>query len=337
MKNGKRRIALTSLFFAMIFTCAIINEARAHYLAPEALENARLATVAILDPSADTKTPSLSFRFNVKGTGTHLWDGYILTARHVTFFSQEVGVLPKITVLTADRYELEANLVNENEFTDIALYRLAEEDRGKIRGKAVFAQTEPQLGDDVFTLGFPLNWGLTYTFGHLGNPNTYLSSTLPSRLLQMDLPVCSGNSGSGVFNEKGELGGMLHAIIQTENVQGLGGCSRFAFAVPAKLLENVAQTFILRKQPEFPLLGIEMDAIKHNKRWMVGVKSAKGAALAGGLLTGDILIAVNGTAILDAAFFKSLLIETIKPGDILSFLVLRNGKEMVIKVRAGGQ
>lgn len=322
-----------SFLLTLLFIWMFADTANAHHLAPEALENARLATVAILDKNNLINSPWGDF----KGTGVHLGDGYILTARHVVFSSGGyasgvgAGMLSEINILTADYYDLSIDLVGSNEFTDVALYRVSEKDRNKIRGKAVFAQTESQVGDDVFTTGYPLNWGLTKTFGHVGDVNVYLP-TSSSRLLNVDFSVCSGNSGSGVFNEKGELVGIDQSMIFIENT----GCSRFAFVIPLKLLKNVVGAFMRGEQPVFPVLGLELKAIKHGDRWMAGVKDVK-SPLAGGVKAGDILLSINNVAISDAAQFKSWLIENVKPGDVVSLRVLRNKKEVVVKIKPGSQ
>ena len=70
-----------------------------------------------------------------------------------------------------------------------------------------FGRDEPRQGDEVFTVGYPLGWGPALAFGHLGNPQTFLP-TAQSRLMQVDLSACSGNSGGGLFNAQGALVGI---------------------------------------------------------------------------------------------------------------------------------
>ena len=71
-----------------------------------------------------------------------------------------------------------------------------------------FSQTEALPGERVFTVGYPLGWGPAISYGYIGNPNTFLQ-TVQSRLLQVDLSACSGNSGGGLFNAHGEKSSAL--------------------------------------------------------------------------------------------------------------------------------
>lgn len=336
MKTARLSVATISgfLLFAVLFLSGL--DANGHYLDPNMLDTIRRATVAILNQDAPTLKSSVP-RFTIRGTGIHLKDGYILTAQHVGI-SEEYGiqsVQQKITVLTDDLYELEAHLVGEVEFTDVVLYRLGVEDRPLMSATVDFAADDPLSGEDIFVPGFPLNFGFMETFGHIGNTNVYLP-TVQSRLIQMDIPECSGYSGAGVFNESGKIVGLMHAIIQTENIQGLGGCSRYAFAIPAKLLARVTRELMIGKKPVFSLLGIGMEAVKHKKRWMIKVESVKGPAHAAGLKAGDIITKVNDVAVRDAAHFKSMVVESTKPGESVLLRVLRDGKELIISIRAGG-
>jgi serine protease Do len=78
--------------------------------------------------------------------------------------------------------------------------------------------------------------------------------TVASRLFQLDLSVCSGNSGwGGLFNERGEVVGLVHAMIQTEQVLGNGGCSRMAFAIPTAVATGLSE--ISGKGGNRPLRG----------------------------------------------------------------------------------
>ena len=54
--------------------CAAIDAA--------ALERAKLATIGVLEDTQDQRTPDKPGKILVRGTGFHLRDGYIVTARH---------------------------------------------------------------------------------------------------------------------------------------------------------------------------------------------------------------------------------------------------------------
>jgi S1-C subfamily serine protease len=86
---------------------------------------------------------------------------------------------------------------------------------------------EANLGEDVFTLGFPREdivfgeGSISATTGYQQNPNSY----------QVSVPVNPGNSGGPLFNAKGDLVGIISGA-QTET-------SGAAFAIKSSVLLDV--------------------------------------------------------------------------------------------------
>lgn len=297
------------------------------------IDRASQATIGVL------QTPSgedFGGRFAVMGSGFHLRDGYIVTARHAV--EREVAgrqTIPRdIRILTTGLDELPARLIGFNAFLDLAVYRVDEQHRSALPSAAPFAGQEPKAGHEVFTVGYPLGWGPALGFGHVGNPNTFLP-TVNSRLLQLDLGVCQGNSGGGLFNERGEVVGVMHAIIQTETIQEDRRCSRFAFAVPGVLAERIVTALIRGEQPTFSKLGLQLTAVKIGTRWRVAVERAVGPARKAGLREGDIILAIEDTPIIDAAHLKNYLIEHTVPGQDVKVTILRDDSEHVLTVTLG--
>lgn len=299
------------------------------------IERATGATVGILKeaqaPSGQTEAPRLS----VRGSGVHIRDGYIVTARHAVERDGGGGpAIPKeITVLTAAMDELPARLTGVNAFLDIAVYRIGGNGAATLPA-AAFADQEPDPGQEVFTVGYPLGWGPTVGFGRIGNPNTFLP-TVETRLFQVDLAACSGNSGGGLFNASGEIVGIVHAIIHTETVQTDRPCSRFAFAVPGPLVQRIVTALIRGERPGFSRLGVQLTAVKVGTRWQVAVAEAVGPALEGGVRKGDLLLAIEETPITSAAQLKTYLMERTAPGQRVRLRVQRGGTEHLLVVTLG--
>ncbi len=300
----------------------------------DSIERATGATVGILQETRDNGGQSEGPRFSVRGTGVHVRDGYIVTARHAV--EREEGgqpVIPKeITVLTTQLDESPARLTGVNAFLDIAIYRL--QGNGPALPSAAFGEEEPAPGEEVFTVGYPLGWGPAVGFGRVGNPRTFLP-TVETRLVQVDLSACSGNSGGGLFNAKGEIVGVLHAIIQTETIQAERRCSRFAFAVPGQLVKRIVTALIRGEQPGFSRLGVQLTAVKVGTRWRVAVAEAVGPALNGGVRKGDHLLAIEQTPITSAAQLKTYLMEHTVPGQRVRLRVQRGPSEQELVVTLG--
>lgn len=299
------------------------------------IQQAKRATVGVLQPGEDAQRQGGKAHFVMRGTALHLRDGYLLTARHVAE-QDEAGRRAQakhITVLTADLDEVSATLVGVNAFLDLAVYRLPQDMSGRLPNLSV-APSEPDSGEEVFTIGYPLGWGPAIAFGRIGNPSTFLP-TVDTRLFQIDLSVCAGNSGGGLFNARGELIGIMHAMIQTTSERGEQPCSPLAFASPGSLVYRVASALINGEQPGFSKLGTALTAVRMGTRWRVAVAEANGPARDGGVQKGDILLAIENTDIADGAHLKNYLIERTVPGQNVALRVLREGKEHILRVTLG--
>ena len=326
-------IALAAALISLFPTMALSSE---EPLLSTAAEKAKLATVGILSPINERATMSGISAFSVRGSGTHIGDGYILTARHAIEYQAGGKKIPQesIQVITGDLHELSAKFIGINDFLDIAVYHIPKSFLIDSLDQATFSKAKSLSGDEVFTVGYPLGWGPALSFGRVGNPNTFLA-TIQSRLLQVDLSACSGNSGGGLFNRQGEIVGVVHAIIQTEAAQGERRCSRFAFAVPGLVVKNIVQSLISGTQHKFSKLGIILTVIKYDDRWAIAVKKATGPARQAGFKKDDIVLAIDNHAIHTSAQLKNYLIEHTHPGQHVDITILRQNTHRKIPVILG--
>lgn len=334
MRSAWEKGGLVGAVLILIGGAPALAEPGDHQIS-SSIERATGATVGILEKAQDAAGPTEGPRFSVRGTGVHIRDGYIVTARHAV--EREEGgkpVIPQeISVLTISLDELTARLTGVNAFLDIAVYQIKDNGAAVLPAVA-FADSEPVAGEEVFTVGYPLGWGPTVGFGRIGNTKTFLP-TVETRLVQADISACSGNSGGGLFNARGEIVGIVHAIIQTEPLQAERRCSRFTFAVPGPVVQRIATQLLQGKQPEFARLGAQLKAVKVGTRWRVAVKDAIGPALDGGVRKGDLLLAIEDTPITSAAQLKTYLMERTVPGQQVRLQVQRGTTMQVLVVTLG--
>lgn len=303
-----------------------------------ALDQAKLATVGILEDTQDQRTPDKPGKLLVRGTGFHLRDGYIVTARHAAEkhdVTTGTVIEKQIHILTTDLHELPADLVGDSAFMDVVVYRVTEAHRAKLLATAAFASGDVRPGQPVFTVGYPMGWGPTMSFGHLGNTNTFLQ-TVDTRLIQADVAACSGNSGGGLFDEQGNVVGIMHAIIQTERDDSTAHCSRMAFAIPAILAERIVNAALDGKPLTFSKMGIHMMAVKDGTKWRMAVKDVMEPSKSAGIQKHDIIIAVDETEINDAAHLKNYLIERTKPSQQVRVKVRRIDADLTFTVTLSG-
>jgi serine protease Do len=304
----------------------------------DVFSRAKQATVGILEDTQDQRTPEKPGRILVRGTGFHLRDGYVITARHAAEKHDPTtgaSIPQHVRILTADLHELPADLVGESAFMDVVVYRVLQQHRSRLQAGTAFATGEVRPGQEVFTVGYPMGWGPTMAFGRLGNTNTFLQ-TVDTRLIQADLSACSGNSGGGLFDEKGDVVGIMHAIIQTEKDDAPISCSRMAFAIPAMLANRIVNAALEGKPLTFSKLGIHMMAVKEGTRWRMAVKDVAEPAKSAGIQKHDIILAVDDTEMLDAAHLKNYLIERTTPGQRVAVKVRRIDADLTFTVTLGG-
>ncbi|GJL66728.1 MAG: hypothetical protein NPIRA05_16990 [Nitrospirales bacterium] len=336
MKCWKTFVLIHAMIFLLISTQGFIMNALSAPL-HEAVETAKRATVGVLQhDAAETAHQSVQSQFAIRGSGVHLGEGYILTARHAVERSKggKIKIPQTIHVLTDGLAELSARLIGVNRFLDVALYQIELKSSAAQLPSVTFEKGESRQGDEVFTVGYPLGWGPAVSFGRLGNPQTFLP-TAQSRLLQIDLSACSGNSGGGLFEADGRLVGLIHAIIQTTTESHERRCSRFAFAIPGPLIEKIVNILKIGESHTFPKLGIRMTVVKVDQQWRVAAAKAKGPARKAGVQKHDVLLAIDKTSITTAAELKSYLIEHTVPGQIIELRVLRGETEKVLYVTLG--
>lgn len=303
----------------------------------DTIEHTKAATVAILKETPVEASSGRPTPFSIRGSGFHLHDGYIITAGHAVKRPEgsQTGMPQQIHVLTQDFRELPASLVGSNAFLDIAVYHLMPNDSTPPLPVTSFATQEAHPGDQVFTIGYPLGWGPAMGFGTVGNPNTFLP-TVQSRLYQIDLSACQGNSGGGLFNHHGEIVGVVHAIIQTETTESDRRCSRFAFAVPGTLVQKIATALIQGSALKFSTLGLQLTAIQDHQQWKVAVAKASGPAQAGGVQKGDVILSINHHPIHTAAELKTFLMEHTTPGQTIDLHIQRGPMKQTLRITLGG-
>lgn len=146
----------------------------------------------------------------VKGSGTGFLiseNGYIVTCYHVVEGSKEIFVEIK------DK-DYPAQLVSFDKENDIAILKVKNITFDTLYIK--FNDKPIQVSEEIFTLGYPL------ALAGMGNKIKYVDGKISSKTgynnsihsFQTTLPVQPGNSGSPVFNQQGQLIGLINAKIK---------------------------------------------------------------------------------------------------------------------------
>ncbi|HTT66431.1 MAG TPA: trypsin-like peptidase domain-containing protein [Gemmatimonadales bacterium] len=257
-------------------------------------------------------------------------DGYILTNNHVVADAEHV----RVTLL--DNREFDARVVGRDPATDVAVIKI---DAGHLTPLPLGNSDGARIGDWVLAIGNPLNFTFTVTAGivsakgrplyGLQDPNDRYQI---QDFIQTDAAINPGNSGGPLVNLNGEVIGINAAIAsQTGYYEGYG------FAVPINLARKVMDDLIATGRVERAVLCIAINQITPEDAEAVGLKDVRGVVIqdfscqnspakAAGLVPGDVIVALNDTAIDHVAQLQSM-VGFRHPGEVVH----------VQAVHAGGQ
>lgn len=258
-------------------------------------------------------------------------DGYVVTNNHV------VENAAKIQVKTEDGKELDATLIGTDAKNDIAVLKVKAD---KPLPTAAWGDSDAlRVGDSVIAIGDPFGIGTSVTSGIVSARGRDLHSGPYDDFIQVDASINHGNSGGPLINDEGKVVGINTAIYSPN-----GGNVGLGFAIPAAQAQKVVQSIIENGSIEHGFIGVSIQPVDESIASALGLKDAKGAlvasvqdgspAAAADLKAGDVVIAVNGTAV-DTPRNLSRAIADLAPGATAELTLWRGGEETKAKVTVG--
>ena len=262
-------------------------------------------------------------------------DGYIVTNYHVV----KDGEAVKVTLYNGDEYE--AKYVGGDEDYDIAVIKVEAAD---LQPVTLGDSGSLNVGDHVLAIGNPLG---ELTFSMSGGMVSCVNRAInvdgtPFNMIQTDASINPGNSGGPLFNQYGEVVGIVSAKYSStgnESVEGLG------FAIPindvfAMIQDIMTNGYVTNK----PYLGVtagtmtEQMAAQYRYDITSGVfiysVEEDSAADQAGLKMGDVITKVDDTAITS---MEDLTVakKQYSAGDTCTLTVYREGQETTVELTWG--
>lgn len=278
------------------------------------------------------------YREHSLGSGVILSsDGYIVTNNHV------IAKAAEIEVMLPDRRQFKAQVVGADPQTDVAVLKVDAKDLPTVPwgdsstlrvGATVMAFGNP------FGLNFTVTRGIVSAVGRSG-----LGIEQYEDFIQTDAPINPGNSGGALVNVRGQVVGINTAILSaSQGPDGGGGWNGVGFAIPSNLAKHVMESLIKTGKVTRGYLGVGVRALNPALARQFKVPDLAGAlvehvahgspAEKAGLQQGDVLRTFNGRSLDSAARFQALVAST-APGTQVAFGVIRDGKEVTVKVTLG--
>ncbi len=251
----------------------------------------------------------------------------ILTANHVLEREED------LTIQTYDKRTLPAQFVGRDLGTDLALLRVA--DLGLTSPKAVTESV--RVGQLVLAVGRTPEDGIMASSGvvsTIGGPLRTGPGTILERYIRTDATPYPGFSGGPLIDTQGNVAGILTT----------GLANGVALAIPIHIATSIADTLAKQGYIKRGYLGISSQFIELPVTQRAGRTQEHGLLIVkvdenspaqqGGILLGDILVALDGHQINDAEELQLLLVGD-RVGKAISVEVIRGNTLQTLQVTIG--
>ena len=260
-----------------------------------------------------------------EGVSATVWrDGVAVTAAHT------VRGLDEVTVLLPSGTKTKARVAARDHGTDIATLEVP-----GVPAISVGDEAQVRVGNFVLAVGRREAEGIVATSGivsAISGPWRTWQGSRVDRWLRLDLNPFSGFSGGALINVRGEALGMASS-----------GPRRSAATLPASTVNRVVDQLLKRGRIPRGYLGIGMQpvAFSESTRQSLGLSVEQGLLVVslapgspaekGGLLLGDIIVAVEGSPtpavqslqpFLDSDYVdKAIALDTVRGGQLIKLSV----------------
>jgi serine protease Do len=263
-------------------------------------------------------------------------DGYIITANHVVEGADEIKV-----GLKNDSTIYSAKVVGMDPPTDVAILKIEARDLAAV---TLGDSDQLEVGDVVLAVGNPFGIGQTVTRGIIGALGRSLYDPNETQFkyqdfIQTDAAINQGNSGGALVDAQGRLIGINDAMISPS-----GASAGIGLAVPINMARNVMEGFLNRGRVSRGYLGVDTQDIDPGLAKGLGAPNADGAlvtavvpdspAAKGGLLSGDVVVAINDKTVASEENLH-VVVSELAPGSKAMVKVYRNGTPKTLTVTLG--
>ncbi len=301
-----------------------------------------------------TTTVSFDFFYTPvpeKGTGSGIvYDnlGHIVTNYHVI---KGARVL-EVTLYDGSRYR--ATVVGIDPAEDLAVIKIDAPPR-KLRPLPFGDSSDLKVGQKVLAIGNPFGLEKTLTVGiisSLGRTMRTPGGVLMRGIIQTDAAINPGNSGGPLLDATGYMIGLNTAIFSP-----VGASVGIGFAIPVNTVKRAVPTLIRKGYMPRTWLGITgqniekelltalglpeegvlvADVFEGSPAEKAGIRGSTENIRLGNLIIasgGDFIVSINGKRVRTMDDLSRVM-DGVIPGEVIRVRVIRDGKEITIRLRA---
>ena len=283
--------------------------------------------------------PPQSFQRKIAGMGSGVIidpDGYILTNEHVVRDADEI----KVSLADNPDKQIPGKVIGRDERTDLAVVKI------KVPRKLPYARLGDsdalKVGDWAIAIGSPFGLAQTVTVGVISatRQNLPIEGRAYKDLLQTDAAINPGNSGGPLVNIHGEVIGVNTAIYTPS-----GGFAGIGFAIPINRAKEIIPQLRAKGKVVRGWIGVILeDRIDDATAKVFGIPDAEGSlvkevlpdypAAKAGLKRGDVIREFDGKKVKNNYDLQTLVARA-NPGETVPLKIIRNKKEMQLKIKIG--
>ena len=311
-------------------------------------------------------------------------DAYIITNYHVVFdfegtkkpfeniYVNLYGDESLFTPIDENHYNInaiEAECIGGSATYDIAVLRIRNSKKIKesdAKAVEIFDSNNIVAGMTAIAIGNPQGDGISVTEGivsvdseeismsPLSTENVQLNEIdeVTMRVMRIDTSVNSGNSGGGLFNDKGQLIGIVNAKLPSSSIDNI------AYAIPSSIVKNVADKLIKtyevtgKASLKKVVLGITIQVTKSSAVFDKATSTTKifeeitikavssTSPLYGYAFEGDIIKSITFGGRTYEATRNFVILDACINGELgmeFTMKVIRNGKEIELTTNSKGE
>jgi S1-C subfamily serine protease len=274
--------------------------------------------------------------------------GHIVTNNHVVEDSDAIDVT------FSDGTIEPAEFVGADPYSDLAVIRV-DNLSDLLYPLPLGRSSELLVGESVLAIGNPFGLSNSMSLGIVSQLGRDLDAPGNYKIvdvIQVDAAINPGNSGGPLMNMRGEVVGVNTAIIQ--------GSVGVGFAIPSDTVSREVPQLIQTGQYQHPWIGISsmdvdpdiaeamgldftkgtlvVDVVANGPAEVSGIKAGTQTVTISGrtfLIGGDVIVGVDAVTVRKLTDMIVYIERTKKPGDIVTFKIIRNGELLNIDLTLG--